>query len=114
MTSKIRVSLLAVISTIVVAASLLLSIVPASAQTYSVWDRLAQCESGGRWHINTGNGYYGGVQFAERTWLGYHGGRFAEWPHQATKEQQIIVAQQVLNGQGWRAWPTCSKRIGMR
>jgi hypothetical protein len=80
----------------------------------TVWDRLAQCESGGNWHINTGNGYYGGLQFSLWTWHGYGGGSFAYWPHQASREQQIIVAQRVLAGQGWGAWPACSRQLGLR
>ncbi|PPK97959.1 LysM domain-containing protein [Kineococcus xinjiangensis] len=86
----------------------------ASAAPVSEWDRLAQCESGGRWNINTGNGYSGGLQFHPRTWSGFGGGQFAPRAHQATREQQIVVAERVLARQGWRAWPACSRKLGLR
>ena len=81
----------------------------ASAAPVSEWDRLAQCESGGNWHINTGNGYYGGVQFSRSTWLGFGGGQYAPRADLATREQQIVVAERTLARQGWRAWPSCSR-----
>ena len=80
----------------------------------TVWDRLAQCESGGNWATNTGNGYYGGLQFSGSTWRAYGGGKFARFAHRATKGEQIRVAERVQNNQGWRAWPACSDRIGLR
>src|SRR6478752_165803 len=80
----------------------------------AMWDRIAQCESGGNWHINTGNGYYGGLQFATGTWHGYGGGKYAAIPSRASKAQQIRVAERIQNGQGWGAWPTCSARAGLR
>lgn len=86
----------------------------ASAAPDSDWDRLAQCESGGNWRINTGNGYYGGLQFSAGTWRAYGGGEFAALPHQATREQQIAVAERTLAGQGWGAWPACSARLGLK
>jgi len=85
----------------------------ASAAPDSDWDRLAQCEAGGNWHINTGNGYYGGLQFNAGTWRAYGGNEFAPLPHQATREQQIAVAERTLAGQGWGAWPACSARLGL-
>ena len=85
----------------------------ASAAPDSDWDRLAQCEAGGNWHINTGNGYYGGLQFSASTWRAYGGNEFAPLPHQATREQQIAVAERTLAGQGWGAWPACSARLGL-
>ncbi|MGH7954741.1 MAG: transglycosylase family protein [Gloeomargaritales cyanobacterium] len=78
----------------------------------SVWDRLAQCESSGRWHINTGNGYYGGLQFSHRTWKAFGGPTTNA--HQASKAIQIAVAKRTLANQGWGAWPTCSRKIGVR
>ncbi|NUR08923.1 MAG: transglycosylase family protein [Nocardioidaceae bacterium] len=87
---------------------------PADAATLRTWNRLAQCESGGRWHINTGNGYYGGLQFSHATWIGFGGGRYARNAHRATKYQQIRIAERVKRVQGWRAWPVCSRRIGLR
>lgn len=79
-----------------------------------VWDAIAQCESGGNWSINTGNGYYGGLQFSYSTWLGYGGGAYAPTANLATREQQIAIAERVLAGQGWGAWPACTSRLGLR
>jgi resuscitation-promoting factor RpfB len=80
----------------------------------SVWDRLAQCESGGNWAINTGNGYYGGLQFDRSTWSSNGGTRYAAYPHQASREEQIAVAQKVRNSRGgYSAWPACSARLGL-
>jgi len=80
----------------------------------SAWDKLAACESGGNWHINTGNGYYGGLQFSSSTWLGFGGGQYASRADLATREQQIAIAQKVQASQGWNAWPACSLKIGLR
>ncbi|MGP4090339.1 transglycosylase family protein [Streptomyces sp. KR55] len=79
----------------------------ASAATTSEWDAVAQCESGGNWSINTGNGYYGGLQFSASTWAAYGGTQYAATADQATKEQQIQIAEKVLAGQGKGAWPHC-------
>lgn len=81
---------------------------PASAK--SVWDKVAKCESGGNWKINTGNGYYGGLQFASRTWKGFGGRTYASKAHKATKAEQIAIARRVLAGQGAGAWATCGRR----
>ncbi len=80
----------------------------------SVWDQLAKCESGGNWAINTGNGFYGGLQFTYSTWLGYGGGAYAPRADLATREQQIAIAEKTLAGQGWGAWPACSSKLGLR
>jgi LysM repeat protein len=77
----------------------------------SVWDRLAQCESGGNWATNTGNGYSGGLQFSAGTWRANGGSGSA---HSASRAEQIRVAQRVLASQGWGAWPACSARLGLR
>ncbi|WP_351227893.1 transglycosylase family protein [Streptomyces sp. NPDC002133] len=79
----------------------------ASAATASEWDAVAQCESGGNWSINTGNGYYGGLQFSASTWAAYGGTAYAASADQASKSQQIAVAEKVLAGQGKGAWPHC-------
>ena len=79
----------------------------------SVWDRVAACESGGNWSINTGNGYYGGLQFSSSTWRAYGGGQYASRADLATKSEQISVAQRVLSSQGPGAWPVCSVRAGL-
>ncbi|MHA7264228.1 transglycosylase family protein [Arthrobacter sp. TMN-37] len=82
----------------------------ATAAPASDWDALAQCESGGNWGINTGNGYSGGLQFSPSTWAAYGGtGSAAD----ASREQQIAVAERVLDGQGWGAWPSCSSQLGL-
>ena len=84
---------------------------PADAAPTSTWDKIAACESGGNWHINTGNGYYGGLQFSLATWHGYGG---AGNPADASKSTQIAIAEKVLAGQGWGAWPVCSVKAGAR
>ncbi|MFD6231256.1 transglycosylase family protein [Streptomyces sp. NPDC060232] len=77
------------------------------------WDCVADCESGGRWAVNTGNGFYGGLQFWQPTWEEYGGLAFAPRADLADRVQQIRVAQEVLAAQGWSAWPVCSKRYGL-
>ncbi|MDZ7882337.1 MAG: transglycosylase family protein [Mycobacterium sp.] len=77
-----------------------------------VWDALAGCESGGNWAINTGNGYYGGVQFDQNTWERQGGLRYAQRADLATREEQIAIAEVTRARQGWGAWPTCSSRLG--
>jgi LysM repeat protein len=83
---------------------------PANAASGSTWDQLAQCESGGNWAINTGNGYYGGLQFNLGTWQANGG---AGNPAAASREAQIAVAERVLASQGWGAWPACSAQLGL-
>jgi len=78
------------------------------------WRALADCESGGDWHINTGNGFYGGVQFTQETWVSFGGLRYAARADLATPLQQVAVAERVLRQQGWNAWPVCSYRAGLR
>jgi hypothetical protein len=79
----------------------------------SVWDLIAQCESGGNWSINTGNGYSGGVQFLQDTWLRMGGAEFAPDAYLATREQQIIVAERTLAAGGWIQWSGCARRYGL-
>ncbi len=95
-----------------VAGAPLLAAPTANAAPDSVWDRVAQCESSGNWNINTGNGFFGGLQFTSSTWRAFGGGAFADSANQASREQQIIVAERVLAGQGWGAWPVCSRKAG--
>jgi LysM repeat protein len=83
---------------------------PASAAEHD-WSGVAACESGGNWSINTGNGYYGGLQFSQSTWAGYGGTAYAARADLAAPAQQIAVAEKVLAGQGVGAWPTCGKRL---
>ncbi|MFD7290890.1 transglycosylase family protein [Streptomyces sp. NPDC059863] len=79
----------------------------ASAATAAEWDKVAQCESGGNWSINTQNGFYGGLQFTPSTWAAYGGTAYAARADLASKSQQIAVAEKVLAGQGKGAWPNC-------
>ena len=83
---------------------------PATAAPVSTWDALAQCESTGNWSINSGNGYYGGLQFSPSTWRAFGG---SGMPHQASKSEQIRVAENTLAAQGWGAWPACSAKLGL-
>ena len=85
----------------------------AGANEFEVWDRVARCESSGNWSINTGNGYYGGVQFSLSTWAAFGGREYAYYPHHATKAQQIAIARRTLYVQGPGAWPTCSVKAGL-
>ena len=80
----------------------------------STWDALASCEAGGNWSINTGNGFYGGVQFDQNTWERQGGLRYAARADLATREEQIAIATVTQARQGWGAWPVCSGRIGAR
>ncbi|GAA4832323.1 transglycosylase family protein [Garicola koreensis] len=80
------------------------------ASASSDWDRLAECESGGDWSINTGNGFYGGLQFTPQSWQAAGG---SGMPHQASKSEQIRVAENLQSMQGWGAWPSCSAQLGL-
>lgn len=86
---------------------------PAHAASGTVWDRVAKCESGGNWKINTGNGYYGGLQFSASTWRGFGGRKYASQANRATKAEQIAIARRVLAGQGAGAWASCGRRAGL-
>ncbi|MFI5999232.1 transglycosylase family protein [Streptomyces sp. NPDC051366] len=101
-----RIVTLAGVAGVAVAAPLMAA-GSASAATATEWDRVAQCESGGNWSINTGNGYYGGLQFSSSTWAAYGGKAYAAQANQASKSQQIAIAEKVLKGQGKGAWPSC-------
>ena len=85
----------------------------ANAWDVAVWDAVAKCESSGNWSINTGNGYYGGLQFSPSTWKAFGGQEYATNAHLATKAQQIAVARRTLYKQGPGAWPVCSVRAGL-
>ena len=80
----------------------------------SVWDSIAQCEATGNWSINTGNGFSGGLQFTPSTWASFGGTEYAPEAWQASREQQIAVAQKVQAAQGWGAWPACTAELGLR
>ncbi|MCQ4206827.1 MULTISPECIES: LysM peptidoglycan-binding domain-containing protein [Streptomyces] len=102
----VRVATLAGVTGAAVAVPLM-GATSASAASTSEWDQVAQCESGGNWSINTGNGYYGGLQFSASTWAAYGGTAYASTANQASKAQQIAVAEKVLASQGKGAWPSC-------
>lgn len=85
-----------------------------SVQSNSTWDRLAHCESTGRWDADTGNGFKGGLQFTPSTWKEFGGREYAASAEEASKQQQIEVAKKVQDQQGWKAWPACTKKLGWR
>jgi resuscitation-promoting factor RpfA len=113
LTSKIIKTLLGIVAGLALTLGIALAGTPAQAATTTVWDKVAKCESGNRWHIATGNGYYGGLQFSSSTWRGFGGRKYASQAHKATKAEQIAIARRVLAGQGPGAWPTCSRRAGL-
>ncbi|MBY6383502.1 DUF348 domain-containing protein [Rhodococcus erythropolis] len=80
----------------------------------STWDSIAQCEATGNWAINTGNGFYGGLQFTQSTWEAFGGGQYAARADLASREQQIAIGEKVRAGQGWGAWPSCTSKLGLR
>lgn len=85
--------------------------VQSAASAWTVWDQLAQCESGGNWAIDTGNGFYGGVQFTLQSWRAVGG---SGYPNEASREEQIERAERLLAIQGWGAWPGCARKLGLR
>ncbi|MBC3194729.1 transglycosylase family protein [Pseudonocardia sp. C8] len=87
------------------------AVAPTQSVSTATWEKLAECESGGDWNINTGNGFGGGLQFTQSTWKAF-GGKGK--PQNASKAEQIRVAENVLEGQGWDAWPACSKKLGLQ
>lgn len=87
---------------------------PASAAGGSVWDRLATCEAHNDWTTHTASGFSGGLQFADQTWRSYGGTAYAPRAWQASREAQIAVAEKVLASVGWKAWPACSRKLGLR
>lgn len=100
------------------ATTIVSAVAPAPAEAFSrrvgtVWGRVAACESSRRWHLNTGNGYYGGLQFSRHTWVGFHGRKYARRADRASRAEQIEVARRVLAVQGRNAWPVCGPRAGL-
>jgi hypothetical protein len=105
-------------ATVVAAGALALGFTTVSAGTAnaasgSTWDRIAACESGGNWSINTGNGFSGGLQFTPSTWRAFGGTAYASSAYLAGRSAQIAVAERVLASQGWGAWPACSAKLGL-
>ena len=109
-TSSVGIARLAVTGAVIGGGSLGLA-AQGHAATDAEWDAVARCESSGNWAINTGNGYHGGLQFAPGTWSGHGGGEFAPVAHQATREEQIAIAEKVLATQGKGAWPVCGRGL---
>jgi nucleoid-associated protein YgaU len=109
--SKLVQRLLGLVAAVALSFGLGATAVPADAAS-NVWDRVAACESGGNWKINTGNGYYGGLQFSRSTWRAYGGAKYASTANKATKAEQIAIARRTLAGQGPRAW-SCAGRAGL-
>ncbi|MBT2386414.1 transglycosylase family protein [Streptomyces sp. ISL-11] len=107
----VRIVTLAGVTGAAVAAPLMIAS-SANAASVDTWDKVAQCESTGNWSINTGNGYYGGLQFSKSSWDAAGGGKYAAYPHQATKGQQIAVAEKLLAMQGPGAWQ-CAPGTGL-
>ncbi|HEX8082101.1 MAG TPA: transglycosylase family protein [Jatrophihabitans sp.] len=110
-TSRARLALAGTLTTAAAVASLTAISPNAHAAPAHNWDGVAQCESSGNWKINTGNGYYGGLQFSYSTWLAFGGGAYARRADLATKAQQIVIAERTLIGQGIGAWPTCGRYL---
>jgi LysM repeat protein len=114
LTSKIIKTAVGIIAGLALALGIALAgAAPAHAAPKTVWDKVAKCESGNRWSINTGNGYYGGLQFSSSTWKGFGGRKYARQANRASKAEQIAIARRVLAGQGPGAWPTCSRKAGL-
>lgn len=86
----------------------------ACAKSHWPWGCVAKCESGGDWHINTGNGHFGGLQFSQSTWEGFGGLKYAPRADLASRTEQILIARKVVAVQGWGAWPHCSRRYGLK
>ncbi|MFB6890541.1 transglycosylase family protein [Kitasatospora sp. NPDC056327] len=111
--NRVRLAVMAGAAVAALPVAGLVTATSASAAPTSAWDAVARCESGGNWGISTGNGFYGGLQFTPSTWKAYGGGAYAGQAHQASREQQISVAEKVLAKQGPGAWPVCSARAGL-
>jgi len=113
MTSSILRRVVGIAASAALAGAASVAMAPQAQAAPAVWDRVAACESSGNWKINTGNGYYGGLQFSPATWRGFGGTEYASMAHRATKAEQIAIAQRVLAVQGPGAWPVCSQRAGL-
>lgn len=111
----VRWSALAATAAVGVAVPFLSSQGSAGAATTATWNRLAGCESGGNWHTNTGNGYYGGLQFSQGTWVAMGGRQFAARADLAAPREQMAVAERLLRATdySWGSWPVCSRKLGL-
>ena len=113
LTSTLMKRFVGVLASLALALGLVSLATPPASAASTVWDKVARCESGGNWKINTGNGYHGGLQFSGRTWKGFGGGKYASKAHRASKGEQIAIARRVLATQGPGAWPTCGRKAGL-
>ncbi|WP_323185459.1 transglycosylase family protein [Kitasatospora sp. NBC_01287] len=111
--NRVRLAVLGAAAVAVVPVAGLVTASTASAASTSTWDAVAQCESTGNWSINSGNGFYGGLQFTSSTWAAFGGTQYAPQANMATEAQQIAVAEKVLASQGPGAWPVCSVKAGL-
>ncbi|MFB7948679.1 transglycosylase family protein [Kitasatospora phosalacinea] len=111
--NRVRAAVVAGSAVAVLPVAGLVTATSASAADVSTWDKVAQCESTGNWSIDSGNGFYGGLQFTSSTWAAYGGTAYAPQANLATKAQQIAVAEKVLASQGPGAWPVCSVQAGL-
>ncbi|WP_433789757.1 transglycosylase family protein [Actinoplanes sp. CA-252034] len=110
---RVRLALVLATAGVTGAGVLLGPATPAQAARQVNWDVVAKCESGGRWHINTGNGYHGGLQFSRSTWKSNGGGKYAATADKATKAEQIAIANKLYAKRGLSPWPTCGKKSGV-
>jgi resuscitation-promoting factor RpfA len=110
-----RIAVIGTAAILGVAGLLLHGLGTAGAATTATWNRLAGCESGGDWHINTGNGYYGGLQFSQGTWVAMGGRKYAARADLATPQEQMAIGEKLLkaNHYSWKAWPACSAKLGL-
>ncbi|GAA2331435.1 hypothetical protein GCM10009854_03150 [Saccharopolyspora halophila] len=105
-----------VAAAVALSAAATVAVAPNAAATdrSAVWERLAACESSGNWDANTGNGYYGGLQFNRSTWSAYGGGEFSYYPHHASRGEQIAIAERLRAARGdYGAWPACARKLGL-
>ena len=111
--TRIRAAVIAGVVVAAPVAGLVAATGASAADTASAWNAVAQCESSGNWAANTGNGFYGGLQFTTFTWAAFGGTQYAASANQASSGQQITVAQHVLAAQGPGAWPVCGPKAGL-
>ncbi|MEU9130585.1 transglycosylase family protein [Kitasatospora sp. NPDC048540] len=111
--NRTRTALIGATVALLPATGLLAAAGSASAASASTWDKVAQCEAGGNWSINTGNGFYGGLQISPSTWQAFGGTSYASQANLASKAQQITVGERILASQGPGAWPVCGPRAGL-
>ena len=113
MTTIVLRRLVGVLAAVALAIGLSAGVATPAEAKGNVWNKVAKCESGGRWKINTGNGYYGGLQFSASTWRAYGGKKYGKQAHKASKSEQIAIARRVLAGQGAGAWGGCGRKAGL-